>query len=68
MTDKTWDEYAEAGAERAHALGNRGPVRLDDDGHLIPEILDAYQLCQMAKPTSTVDHHLLVAISPRSRI
>ena len=43
MTDKTWDEYAEAGVERAHALGNRGPVRLDDDGHLTPEILDAYR-------------------------
>lgn len=37
--------YCEAGAGRAHALGNRGPVRFDADGRVHPDILDAYQRC-----------------------
>ena len=43
MTDPTWAAYADAGVKRALALGNRGPVRLDDDGHLLQDILDAYR-------------------------
>ena len=42
MTE-TWDAYAEAGVQRALGLGNRGPVRLDDAGHLVQDILDAYR-------------------------
>lgn len=43
MTEATWEEYAAAGVASANSLGNRGPVRLDNDGHLLPEILDAYR-------------------------
>lgn len=43
MTESTWAAYAEAGVERALALGNRGPVRLDKEGHLVKDILDAYR-------------------------
>ncbi len=35
-------EYFAEGVERAHALGNRGPIRLGRDGKLHPDILDAY--------------------------
>jgi hypothetical protein len=34
--------YIEAGLKRAHALGNRGPIRFGPDGRLDPAILDAY--------------------------
>lgn len=34
--------YAEAGKERALALGNRGPVKFKANGKLVDEILDAY--------------------------
>ena len=34
--------YREQGTERALALGNRGPIRCDADGHLEPAIWDAY--------------------------
>ena len=34
--------YAKAGEQRANELGNRGPVRHDDQGKLHPEILAAY--------------------------
>jgi len=34
--------YAEAGVQRALALGNRGPFRTDADGRLHADILDAY--------------------------
>ena len=34
--------YFVAGTERAHALGNRGPIRLDSNGILHRDILDAY--------------------------
>jgi ectoine hydroxylase-related dioxygenase (phytanoyl-CoA dioxygenase family) len=40
-TDTATDDYLEAGAERARALGNRGPLRLDGDGRLAPEIREA---------------------------
>jgi len=35
--------YRHEGEERAAALDNRGPIRLDDDGRLDPAILDAYR-------------------------
>lgn len=34
--------YQTAALERAAAIGNRGPIRLDADGRLRPDILDAY--------------------------
>lgn len=34
--------YMEEGRERALKLGNRGPLRFDEKGHLTKEILDAY--------------------------
>lgn len=34
--------YLKAGEERARALGNKGPVRLDADGNLHPDIVAAY--------------------------
>jgi len=43
MSETAWEAYAEAGVERALALGNRGPVRLDDEGHLVGDILEAYR-------------------------
>ncbi len=38
-----WRAYCEAGRARAEALGNRGPMRFDDNGRLAQDILDAYQ-------------------------
>lgn len=38
-------EYARAGEREAHLLGNRGPLRLTDDGKLPREIADAYWRC-----------------------
>ncbi|MPZ47571.1 MAG: hypothetical protein GEV05_30285 [Betaproteobacteria bacterium] len=35
-------EFGQRGAERARAIGNRGPVRLDENGRLHPDILAAY--------------------------
>ena len=35
--------YVAEGKEAAQKLGNRGPVRLDAEGRLAPEILDAYR-------------------------
>ncbi|MEL7158595.1 MAG: phytanoyl-CoA dioxygenase family protein [Actinomycetota bacterium] len=35
-------DYLEAGRRRAEALGNRGPLRYDDDGRLHPDIVAAY--------------------------
>lgn len=40
--DESWEDYSEAGLERARTLGNRGPMRFDADGHLARDILDAY--------------------------
>ncbi|MEO8040830.1 MAG: phytanoyl-CoA dioxygenase family protein [Betaproteobacteria bacterium] len=37
--------YCEAGARRAHALGNRGPIRFDPQGHVDRQILEAYSRC-----------------------
>ena len=37
--------YLEAGAQRAMALGNRGPIRFTADGKVHPDILDAYWRC-----------------------
>jgi hypothetical protein len=35
-------QYVAEGIERAKALGNRGPLRLDSNGKLTPDILEAY--------------------------
>ena len=35
-------EYIRAGTERAYAIGNRGPIRVDANGKLEQDILDAY--------------------------
>jgi len=35
-------DYLKAGEERARTLGNKGPVRFDDNGKLHPEIVDTY--------------------------
>ncbi len=43
--DDEMAQYLQAGAERAQALGNRGPVRWTSDGRLDPEILEAYWRC-----------------------
>lgn len=45
-----WDDaemaaYVRRGEERAHQLGNRGPIRFSDDGDLHPEIVEAYGRC-----------------------
>ncbi|MGA3398874.1 MAG: phytanoyl-CoA dioxygenase family protein [Acetobacteraceae bacterium] len=37
--------YLAAGAQRAFALGNRGPIRFTGDGTVHPDILDAYWRC-----------------------
>ena len=34
--------YILAGQHRANTLGNRGPVRFNEQGQLHPEILEAY--------------------------
>ena len=39
---KRMEQYADEGMERAHELGNRGRIRFDDEGHIHPEIIDAY--------------------------
>ena len=46
MTEDTlpipWDQYYARGREKAESLGNRGPLRFDDSGNLVQDILDAY--------------------------
>ena len=37
--------YLKAGEEKAYALGNRGPIRYDDNGAVAQDILDAYWRC-----------------------
>jgi len=37
--------YMRAGAQRASALGNRGPIRFNHDGSLSKEIVEAYWRC-----------------------
>ncbi|MDA0788973.1 MAG: phytanoyl-CoA dioxygenase family protein [Proteobacteria bacterium] len=39
-----WDEYYQNGRGKAQALGNRGPLRFDDNGRLTEDILGAYHL------------------------
>ena len=36
------DEYVEIGVDKALSLGNRGPIKYDENGKLAPEILEAY--------------------------
>jgi len=36
-------DYVQAGERRAATFGNRGPLRLDENGRLHPEVLDAYR-------------------------
>ena len=43
--DAAFRAYLRDGEERAMALGNRGPIRFDDDGRLAKDILDAYWRC-----------------------
>jgi len=37
--------YLEAGADRAAALGNRGPIRFTAAGKVHPDVLDVYWRC-----------------------
>ena len=37
---RDWLEYSEEGSKKALALGNRGPVKLDDNGNLDPLIIE----------------------------
>lgn len=37
--------YMHAGEQRASALGNRGPIRFNDDGSLAEDICEAYWRC-----------------------
>ncbi len=36
------EDYIQAGSERALSLGNRGPMRYDENGNVHPDILTAY--------------------------
>ena len=36
------ETYIREGEARAYALGNRGPIRLDDNGRLHPDIVASY--------------------------
>jgi Phytanoyl-CoA dioxygenase (PhyH) len=40
--ERAMREYGRRAEARAYALGNRGPIRVGADGHLLPEILDSY--------------------------
>jgi hypothetical protein len=42
---QAWADYCRDGRARALELGNRGPVRLDANGNLAPDIVDAYHRC-----------------------
>ena len=42
---RTLDTYVREGERRAFELGNRGPIRFEDDGRLAQEITDAYWRC-----------------------
>ena len=37
--ERAMSEYGQRAEARAHALGNRGPIRVGADGKLLPEIL-----------------------------
>ena len=41
--ETAWEAYRRDGCERAARLGNRGPMRFDEDGRLAQDILDAYR-------------------------
>jgi len=41
----TMSGYMRDGEQRARELGNRGPIRFDDNGEIHPEILDEYWRC-----------------------
>src|SRR5258707_15436570 len=41
--EKAMQAYFREGEARAMALGNRGPIRLTDDGRLHPDIVEAYK-------------------------
>ncbi|MFT5449063.1 MAG: hypothetical protein ACI9DC_004251 [Gammaproteobacteria bacterium] len=41
----TMSEYMRGGEQRARELGNRGPIRFDDNGEIHPAILDDYWRC-----------------------
>jgi hypothetical protein len=43
--DAAMQAYLREGEARAFALGNRGPIRRTADGHIHPDILDAYWRC-----------------------
>lgn len=43
LDEQEWAEYCRDGVARARALGNRGPVRYDDDGNLAADIVDTYR-------------------------
>lgn len=43
--DAAMRAYLREGEARAHALGNRGPIRRTADGGIHPEILEAYWRC-----------------------
>jgi len=45
MQEAAMQAYLKAGEARAHALGNRGPIRFGADGRLHPDILEAYWRC-----------------------
>lgn len=45
MTDETVDKYTNVGKDLAFSLGNRGPIRINDDGTLDKDIVDAYWRC-----------------------
>ena len=40
--DAAMQAYMREGEARAYALGNRGPIRLDDNGKLHPDIVESY--------------------------
>lgn len=40
--ERAMSDYGRLGEARAHALGNRGPIRLGPDGKLLPEIVQSY--------------------------
>ncbi len=43
LTEQQWIDYLDRGRARAEELGNRGPIRFDDQGRLAGDILDAYR-------------------------
>lgn len=47
--------YLEAGASRARALGNRGPLRFDDEGRLASDIVEAYERVGFYVFTDVID-------------